>query len=201
MAEAENGSETKQEKLELEVRDMNLKEEGDDVDMESIPVAQSVKKERSASLSIDEAPSGVGTPRSVKKQSRSPVKAESMAQSPAVKTEEEVVGGDIEVKLEPGKPPKLQRKSSHKVERRPPPLFLDYQDKTAQATSAYSTLAECIYANKYLGTTEHALECDCAEEWGKSFTTNIFIYINVVLFQSANSVYRLGYSYQQCLRR
>ena len=91
-----------------------------------------------------------------------------MAQSPAVKSDEEVVGGDIELKLEPGKPPKLQRKSSHKVERRPPPLFFDYEDMTAAATSTFGVITECNYANKYLGTTEHALECDCAEEWGKS---------------------------------
>lgn len=169
MAEV-NESENKQQKLESEVRGMNLKEEHNDVEMDSIPEAQTVKIERSAITGGDETPSGTATPRSGKKQSRSPVKAEAMAQSPAVKAEEEVIGGDIEVKLEPGKPPKLQRKSSHKVERRPPPLFHDYEDKTTEATSSYFTLPECTYANKYLGTTEHALECDCAEEWGRSCT-------------------------------
>lgn len=163
-----NNQHTKQEKLESEVRDMTLKEEGDThLDEDSISVARSVKKERSPSISGDEPPTASATPRSVKKKSRSPVKNESMAHSPAIRADEEVVGGDIELKLEPGKPPKLQRKSSHKVERRPPTLFFNHEDKTAQASSTYFTLPECTYANKYLGTTEHALECDCAEEWGK----------------------------------
>ncbi|KAF2478571.1 hypothetical protein BDY17DRAFT_313879 [Neohortaea acidophila] len=83
-----------------------------------------------------------------------------------------MVGGDIELKLEPGKPPKLQRKASQKVERRLPPLFFDYENKTAEATSAFTVLSECVYANKYLGTTEHALECDCAEEWDSATRTN-----------------------------
>lgn len=168
-----NGRHARQEKLESEVRDMNIKEEGDEDTMDSIPVSQPVKKERSLSISGDDLPVPSATPRSAKKQSRSPIKNENMAHSPVVKTDEEVVGGDIELKLEPGKPPKLQRKSSHKVERRPPTLFFDHEDKTAQASSAYFTLAECIYANKYLGTTEHALECDCAEEWGKLCTDTI----------------------------
>ncbi|KAI7517432.1 hypothetical protein KC331_g21708, partial [Hortaea werneckii] len=33
-------------------------------------------------------------------------------------------------------------------------------------------MSECTYANKYLGTTEHALECDCAEEWDATTRTN-----------------------------
>ncbi len=171
-----NDPRRKSDVLESDVRDMKLKEEGADVDMDTIPVAQPMKKERSASVGGSEAASRSATPRGVKKQSRSPVKSETMAQSPAVKDEEEVVGGDIELKLEPGKPPKLQRKPSHKVERRPPPLFTEYEDKTTEATSVFSVLPECVYANKFLGTTEHALECDCAEEWGKP-TSDISIHM------------------------
>ncbi|RMX77507.1 hypothetical protein D0868_16606, partial [Hortaea werneckii] len=84
----------------------------------------------------------------------------------------ETVGGEVTLKLEPGKPPKLARTTSRKVERRPPPLFFDHEDKTGEATSSFTVMSECTYANKYLGTTEHALECDCAEEWDATTRTN-----------------------------
>ena len=144
---------------------MKLEQEHDE-DMDTIPVAESVKKERSASVGG----SGFSTPRAGKKQSQSPLKRESISQSPAVKMEDgdNKIGGDVELKIEPNEAPKLVRKSSQRAPRRPPPLFFDYEDKTAEATSTFSILKECVYANKYLGTTEHALECDCAEEWGKS---------------------------------
>ena len=157
-------------KLESEVRDMKLKEEQEQhmsMDMDDIPVAQPVKEERSGYSSDDDTSTTPAVQRSAQKQSRSPTKSENMTRSPAVKAEEEVVGGDIELKLEPGKPPKLHRKPSQKIEKRPPQMFLDHEDSTMIATSTFSTLKECVYANKYLGTTEHALECDCAEEWGK----------------------------------
>lgn len=151
------------------LRDMHLKEEGQDgdVDMNTLPAADSVKKERSASL--DRAGTENGTPSATKRHSRSPTKGGSIAPSPAPKGEQEdTVGGDVTLKLEPGKPPKLARSTSHKIEKRPPQLFDDYEDKTGEATSVFTVLPECTYANKYLGSTEHALECDCAEEWGKS---------------------------------
>lgn len=149
------------------LRDMHLKEEDQHDDMDKSALAEPIKKERSASVSAP----GVGgdTSSSTKRQSRSPTKTTSMAPSPAAKDEpEDIVGGEVTLKLEPGKPMKLSRTSSHKVERRPPPLYFDYEDKTREATSSFTVLPECHYANKYLGATEHALECDCAEEWGKS---------------------------------
>lgn len=166
MAATDNDSDTKQEKLESGVHGMRLKEEESDVDMDNIP--ESVKQECYASLSDADTGADAVTPRSIKKSSRSPVKAESILGSPAVKPEEDTVGGDVELRLEPGRPPTLTRTKSKTVVRRPPPLFFDYENKTAEATSSFSLLTECIYANKYLGTTEHALECDCVEEWGKS---------------------------------
>lgn len=163
MADAHGG--IKQDDIELEVRDMKLEQERD-VDMDTIPLAQSVKKERSASVGG----SGFSTPKGVKKQSQSPLKSEAMSQSPAFKMEDgdTKIGGEVELKIEPNEAPKLVRKTSQRAPRRPPPLFFDYEDKTTEATSSFSLLAECVYANKHLGTTEHALECDCAEEWGKS---------------------------------
>ena len=153
----------KQDKLESEVADMNIKEEErdrhDDVNMDTISAVESVKQERPASSS------GSATPKGVKRQFESPMKEEKMAQSPSVKTD--VVGGDVELRLDADERPRLVRTQSHKVPRLPPPLFTDFPDMTAQATSTFSILNECVYANKYLGTTEHALECECAEEWGK----------------------------------
>ncbi|PLB34689.1 SET and WW domain protein [Aspergillus candidus] len=87
--------------------------------------------------------------------------------------EEEKVGGDITVKLEPGQPPKLTRSSSQKVVPRPPQLFTDLPDSTAEAKSTFSMMDMCTYANKYMGYTEHAMECDCAEEWEPSIGKNL----------------------------
>lgn len=80
----------------------------------------------------------------------------------------EKVGGDITVKIEPGQPPKLSRSSSQKVPPRAAPLFDHLPDKTLEATTKFQLMQACTYANKYMGYTEHAMECDCAEEWGKS---------------------------------
>lgn len=89
---------------------------------------------------------------------------------PAVKPDaEEVIGGDITLKLEPGKPPKLARSSSKKIPTRPPPLFLDHEDVTSEARRTFEVLPDCNYANKYLGTTDAAYECDCNEVWGKKY--------------------------------
>ena len=79
----------------------------------------------------------------------------------------QILGGEIMVKLEPGKPPKLSRTSTQKVTARPVQLFDDYPDKTKEATGVFQVIPECSYSSKYLGSTEHAMDCDCAEEWGK----------------------------------
>ena len=87
-----------------------------------------------------------------------------MKKSPS---DQETVGGDILVKEEPGQPPKLSRSSSQKVVSRPPPLFDHLPDSTQDALATFEQIEACWYANKYMGYTEHAMECDCAEEWGK----------------------------------
>lgn len=112
------------------------------------------------------------TSASINGQNSSEVKSPSQSQSPVKKDEdsddhEEKVGGGITVKLEPGQPPKLARSSSEKVVPRPPKLFLDLPDSTAEAKSTFELMESCTYANKYMGYTEHAMECDCAEEWRK----------------------------------
>ncbi|KAF2205426.1 hypothetical protein GQ43DRAFT_446049 [Delitschia confertaspora ATCC 74209] len=105
---------------------------------------------------------------------QSPSKQQSPNESPSEKGEqEEVVGGDITLKMEPGKAPKLSRTASQKVAARPPPLFLDLPDATAEASRTFQVLPECSYGAKHMGTTEHALECDCAEEWDVATKTNL----------------------------
>lgn len=89
---------------------------------------------------------------------------------------EEKVTEDVTVKTEPGKPPKLSRSRSQKgADASPPPLFLDLPDRTAEACSTFEPMETCTYSNKYMGYTEHAMECDCAEEWGK-FVFFFFFY-------------------------
>ncbi|KAJ5736542.1 uncharacterized protein N7483_001667 [Penicillium malachiteum] len=78
---------------------------------------------------------------------------------------EDKLAGDIIVKQEPGQPPKLSRSASQKVARKPPQLFSHLPDSTEDALKEFDQIDSCWYANKYMGYTEHAMECDCAEEW------------------------------------
>ena len=98
-------------------------------------------------------------------------KSRSTSRSPTkIKGEhEEIVGGEITLKLEPGQPPKLSRSASQKVLARAPPMFDDYDDKTEEAIGVFQVITQCSYSPKSLGSTEHAMECDCAEEWGKNY--------------------------------
>lgn len=109
-------------------------------------------------------------PRSkARSKSQSPVKQPaSESSSPDAGAQEEVLGGEITLKMEPGKAPKLSRTASQKVPSRRPQLFFELPDVTAEAKESFVVLPECTYGNRFLGTTEHALECDCSEEWGKS---------------------------------
>ncbi len=77
------------------------------------------------------------------------------------------VGGEISQKMEAGQPPKLARSASSKVVSRVAPLYDDLPDATMEAKSSFTVIESCTYSNKFLGYTEHAMECDCSEEWGK----------------------------------
>jgi len=168
---ADEVSTAKQERrLASEVQDMHLKEEDRDADMDTLPATE-LKSERSTSHDVD-----VGTPMSTKRSSNSPVESKEAQLADTKSEDEELVGGEVTLKQEPGKPPKLSRTTSRKVERRPPPMFNDYKDSTSEATSTFQVITECSYANKNLGSTDPALECDCAEEWGKSaFATTAYL--------------------------
>lgn len=126
------------------------------VTYEQAPAADSIKKSRSP------------TPTQVKSESQSPIQKQSASPTPKSEDEgeAEVIGGDITVTLEPGKGPKLSRKSAQKVVARPPALFDDLPDDTDEATQIFQVIKDCIYGSKYMGSSEHdALDCDCSEEW------------------------------------
>lgn len=100
---------------------------------------------------------------------QSPKKQGTSAQSSATSTpkHEESLPGTVTVKQEPGQAPKLTRSTSQKVVPRTPPLFHDYPSKTDEAQGGFHVLPGCIYSSKAIGATEHAMDCDCAEEWSQ----------------------------------
>lgn len=71
------------------------------------------------------------------------------------------------VTMEPHQPAKLVRTASHKTLARSVPPFNHNDDKTNEATKGFEIIADCTYASKSLGSTEHAMDCDCIEEWGE----------------------------------
>jgi SET domain-containing protein len=77
------------------------------------------------------------------------------------------------IKMEPLHPSKPSRSASQKAIPRAAPLFDHLEDATMEAKRSFAVLDICTYANKFLGYTEHAMECDCNEEWGKSTTCTV----------------------------
>jgi [histone H3]-lysine36 N-trimethyltransferase len=87
----------------------------------------------------------------------------------------EVVDRLDEVVVEMGHPhpSKPSRTTSQKAVPRSAPLFDHLEDATMEAKRSFAMLDACTYANKFLGYTEHAMECDCNEEWGKLTTRSV----------------------------
>ena len=161
---AEEGRENEAEVVEDGVKEMKI-ESQDSGDEASGTI-------RVADIIMDSASeSRFSSPRktSVESTSWSQMKSETeIADSIAANDEHvEKVGGEITVKQEPGQPPKLARSTSQKVITRSAPLFDHYPDKTEEATNVFQVITQCTYSAKYLGSTEHAMECDCTEEWGE----------------------------------
>jgi histone-lysine N-methyltransferase SETD2 len=152
-------NEKKEEQIESHVRSLKL-EGGTPLQDDAVI---RVKTERTSTPSTP-TPDLSPTKRS-KSGTQSPVKGESVPQTPNGNMEL-VVGSDITVTLEPGKAPKLARSSSQKIISRLPPLYNDEPDKYDEATSNFEVIDDCIYAAKWLGSTEHAMDCDCRDEYG-----------------------------------
>ncbi|KAF2710824.1 hypothetical protein K504DRAFT_500768 [Pleomassaria siparia CBS 279.74] len=161
-------SEKKTARLEPELRDMKIEEGTPPQRAEGESVGAAREKVEDDRLGRTPTPITISklNSRSI---SHSPVKQQNSASAASAApngTEyEEVVGGEVTLKMEPGKVPKLSRTASHKIVSRAPPLFFDLPDSTEDAKKTFTVLPECTYGNKHLGNTEHALECDCAEEW------------------------------------
>lgn len=151
--------------LEPELRDMQIAEGAASDGGESEGALQVKGEEADRSRGYGSTPSAIPPRLQTRSKSRSPaIKADSQPPSPA-SAHEETVGGDIVLKMEPGKAPKLARAASQKVVARPPPLYLDLPDSTDAAKETFTVLAECSYANKHIGSTDPALECDCQSDW------------------------------------
>jgi histone-lysine N-methyltransferase SETD2 len=97
--------------------------------------------------------------------SQSTSKSKAMEDAAMIDTKRENANGHISPLMEPESPIKESR-ASRKGIPRVAPLFDHLPDATLEATSYFQILDVCTYANKYLGYTEHAMECDCSEEWG-----------------------------------
>jgi histone-lysine N-methyltransferase SETD2 len=132
----------------------------------SAPDATNVKSE-SGDTKVSVSASASASPAAVTSATSDQSNTEAHHNMKASPSDEETVGGDILLKQEPGQPPKLSRSSSQKVVSRPPQLFDHLPDSTQDALATFEQIEACWYANKYMGYTEHAMECDCSEEWGK----------------------------------
>ncbi|KAK7711727.1 histone methyltransferase set2 [Botryosphaeria dothidea] len=159
-------------RLEPEVRDMKL-EPDTPAERGDADVKPTVEEDGKGSVTVSNGTTA-SPGQAAKSGSNTSAKSERSSRSPGGGSElEEILGGDITVKMEPGKGPKLARSTSQKVISRPPPLFMDAEDKTEEAKGTFDVIESCTYGNKYMGSTEHALECDCAEEWDSETRTNL----------------------------
>ncbi|KAF2084684.1 hypothetical protein K490DRAFT_75642 [Saccharata proteae CBS 121410] len=120
--------------------------------------------------------SSPNSPRKLHRHSRSHSPSTKKARhspSTSIKSDqEETVGGDIMVKMEPGKAPKLARATTKKVVSRPAPLFLDHPDATTEAVASFDLIPDCSYGNKSMGYAENAYECECPSEWNAESKRN-----------------------------
>lgn len=164
---ADDTRDIKSEAVDTALNDMKLEEGASPVKngstlngtYEQAPTPGSQEKSRSSTPPI-----GDWDPRS---QSKSPVKKQSATPSPKSEEDEEIIGGDITVTVEDGKPPKLSRKASQKVVSRPAPLYDHLSDSTEEAVSTFTLIRDSIGQKGY-GLSEHdSLDCDCSEEWSK----------------------------------
>lgn len=84
-----------------------------------------------------------------------------------IKDEKNGTIGHVSPKRESSRPSKSNRAASSKNPPRIAPLFDDLPDLTDEAKKGFTVIEACTYQNKYLGYTEHAMECDCLEEWSE----------------------------------
>ncbi|KAL9007247.1 MAG: hypothetical protein Q9188_000050 [Gyalolechia gomerana] len=120
---------------------------------------------------------GNDTPSSAKSRRhslQSPKKPGSSTHSSTVSTptNEDVIPSSVILKQQPGLPPKLARSTSQKVIARTPPTFHDHPSKTNEAKATFQVIPRCIYSTKAIGATDHAMDCECSEDWDASTQVN-----------------------------
>ncbi len=152
----------------IEIKREPSRDDADEDDLRST-LASAIKDEPSGSAINSPAllPQKIKTSRS---SSSSTVKSRATSASSIEKKEVVEALEQTSLKMEPSHPSKPSRSASQKAIPRAAPLFDYLEDATMEAKSTFAVLDVCTYANKFLGYTEHAMECDCSEEWGKSST-------------------------------
>lgn len=149
----------------------------DQVDYSNAPGAATVKDENSASPSPITVLTAVRTKNSRSSSTSTTSSKRALAsdkdRSSAKKEPKEANGHTSPVKLESEEPTKstkqakTSRSASSKLPPRIAPLLDHLPDVYAEATSTFAVIDACTYQNKYLGFSDHALDCDCSEEWGE----------------------------------
>lgn len=194
---SDSDADSKASRLEPEVRDMKLEPDTPAEDGDADVVKQSVEEDGKGRVAVTPNGHAASPGQAAASRTQTPIKSERSSGSPGQASErEEILGGDITVKMEPGKGPKLARSTSQKVVSRPPPLYLDHENKTEEAKETFDVIESCTYGNKSMGQTEHALECDCAEEWGMSSTPSLSLEL-----ASLTVICRCREQEESCLRR
>ncbi|MCJ1383597.1 histone methyltransferase set2 [Xylographa soralifera] len=158
-------------KVEEGIKDLEIKSDDSDGEEEGSGTIRVREIEQpSTHISGSSSPTQLGSESAI----LSPTKRHSTSDSP-IKSKgghEQTLGGDITLKLEPGQPAKLSRSALQKVIAKAPQMFDHYEDRTQEATGVFQIITQCSYSAKYLGSTEHAMECDCIEEWDASAKVN-----------------------------
>lgn len=171
---ADDSRDIKSEAVDTALGEMKL-EEGGESDEAHMTTASDGKSE-DAPTPGDIKRSRSGTP-AQKSASRSPPKNSSASQTPKSDSDEdeEVIGGDITLTVEPGKAPKLSRKSIQKFAARLPPLYNDLPDSTEDSLAVFQIIPECLYGSKSMGKSKMSddddgpIDCDCSEHRSKCF--------------------------------
>jgi histone-lysine N-methyltransferase SETD2 len=176
---ADDTRDTKPESVDAALGEMKLEETVHPVSGEST-IAVNGKYEDTPSPT-DMKNSRSATPVARKSSSQSPLKGQSASQTPKSEYDEdededgETIGGDITLTVEPGKAPKLSRKSIKKIPARQAPLFTELPDSTAESLSVFQVIPECLYGSKSMGRSkmsdedDEPIECDCTELRSKCF--------------------------------
>lgn len=170
---ADDARDVKSEAVDTALEGMKLEDEG--ISNGAQDSFHGAKSEDAASTPRDFKKSRSGTP-TQKSTSKSSANSHSASQTPKSEydEDEEDIGGDISVTVEPGKLPKLLRKSTMKVIARPPELYNDLPDCTDESTTVFQVIPECLYGSKSMGKSKSddddgPIDCDCSEERGELF--------------------------------